>query len=58
MKCSDGACIQVDVYETAIRIRSTKTGTVMQASPDEWAQFLDEVKAGKWDAVPAAEVSV
>ena len=57
MECESSACIQVDVYngehlaEPMVRLHSTQTSTVMQARGSEWLQFVEEVKAGKWDNV-------
>jgi hypothetical protein len=57
--CESSGCVQVDVYEgehltePVVRVRSTETGTVMQARISEWQKFVEEVKNGKWDHVDA-----
>lgn len=54
-RCESNACIQVDVYvvdnitEPVIRLRSTQTGTVMQATYTEWNVFVARVKRGEFD---------
>lgn len=34
-------------------MRSTVTGTVMQATNEEWLKFVEEVKKGEWDFLEA-----
>ena len=57
-RCESGACIVVDVYTGdgkrphVVRIRSTQTGTVMQATWDEWIAFIAAVKNGDHDVLP------
>lgn len=55
-KCESGACIVVDVYHgehltdgAVVRVRSTETGTVMQATLTEWDAFIQQAKLGYWD---------
>lgn len=49
--CEAGGCIVVADYGTAIRLRSTQTGTTMQATPEEWLKFVAEVRNGDWDHI-------
>jgi hypothetical protein len=51
--CESNGCIVADFYENVVRVRSTQTGTVMQATSGEWVQFIEEVKAGRWDSLTA-----
>lgn len=46
--------IQVDLYGEYVRARSLQTGTVMQMTAAEWAEFVEDVKEGHWDIVPNA----
>lgn len=50
-RCESGACIEVAEYEGAIRIKSTQTGTTMQATPAEVRAFVARVKAGELDHI-------
>lgn len=56
-KCESSGCIVADLYEGAhltvpvVRVRSTETGTVMQATLSEWRTFIAEVKSGQWDTL-------
>ena len=57
MKCSDSACIEVDIYtgehlaEPVVRVWATETDTKLQARIGEWIKFVAEIKAGVWDHI-------
>ncbi|QNP72107.1 DUF397 domain-containing protein [Streptomyces roseirectus] len=47
--CSEG-CLEVATNVPGIvALRDTKTGTVMQFTPQEWADFLTGAKSGEFD---------
>lgn len=57
-RCEAGGCIQVDDHTTAVRLCSARSGTTMQATPQEWHQFVAAVKDGDYDHIAqAGEVS-
>lgn len=54
-KCEGGACLEVHQVGDNVRIRSTISSTVCQATVAEWHAFLQDLGAGKWAHIGAEQ---
>ncbi|TXK44098.1 DUF397 domain-containing protein [Nonomuraea sp. C10] len=53
LSCNNGNCVQVAQYDDKILIRDSKDaeGATLSFDREEWEEFRDAVKAGRFDAV-------
>lgn len=48
-KCSSGACVEVDTDAEPVIVRNPTSGVFVAFSREEWACFIDAVKANEFD---------
>ena len=56
LSCESGACAQVAVDDRPILIANSRQpgGPVLEYTPDEWHEFVSEIKKGNFDDLFAA----